>query len=264
MANDLSIRRVIGKFTGSFKTKMGLVVCAGILVLLTGCAGVTVTPLDATGKVASDQKEGLRYYMPMPYLLVVQLPQMATKESPAKDAADEPVTAAAGGGNPKAPSATNADQNASSQPSSAPISDTSFMASTAQYQVKLVYLPDFSHPMAMNESTGLFGTSSMKPVLQDGWMLTSLDASADSKTAETLTALASIAGTVAGGGAGAAAKTTKSATTTTQALLPQFGTGINPILRPGLYRFVYYDKTGVLKSLEPVVFFDAEKGTTPP
>jgi hypothetical protein len=245
--------------------------CLGVLFLLTGCAGVTVTPLDATGKKAPGQEAGLRYYMPRPYLLVVQLPPTATKTD-SSSGGDGQVEADAvpPGGNsstkPQKDSPTTNTDTAASSPGSSPISDTSFMAATPQYQVKLIYLPDLEHPMAMTSSTGLFGTSTMTPTLQDGWMLTSLNANADSKMAETLTALASIAGSVAGGGTGAAAKAAKSTATSTQSLLAQFGpqaTPVNPVLRPGLYRFEY-NKKGVMTGLKAVAFFDADTGIVAP
>jgi hypothetical protein len=103
----------------------------------------------------------------------------------------------------------------------------------------------------------------MKPMLQDGWMLTSLDASADSKMAETLTALASIAGTVAGGGTGAAAKSANnSASKLLNLPLGYNEATTNSVLRPGLYSFYYNRTNGVLESLKPVVFFNSVKGTT--
>jgi hypothetical protein len=72
--------------------------------------------------------------------------------------------------------------------------------------VRLIYLPDYTHPMAINENPGLFGLASMKPTLQDGWMLTSLEGSGDSKTAETIGAVAQLIGSVEGGPAVAGAK----------------------------------------------------------
>ena len=51
-------------------------------------------------------------------------------------------------------------------------------------------LPDKSEEYAITMNSGLWGSVSANPSLQDGWNLTSLDAKADSKTAETLTAFA--------------------------------------------------------------------------
>jgi hypothetical protein len=261
MANNLPFKGMVEVSMRIFM-RLRAPLCLGVLILLTGCAGVTVTPLDANGKVAKDQGAGLRYYMPRPYLLVVQLPATATKtDSSNGDNGQVEMDAVPSGDKSK----TNTDAAASS-PSSAPISDTSFMAATPQYQVKLVYLPDLEHPMAMSSSTGLFGTSTMTPTLQDGWMLTSLNANADSKMSETLTALASIAGSVAGGGSGAAAKAAKNTVSSTQFVSPQFtsqGKLVNPVLRPGLYRFEY-DTNGVLTGLKAVAFFDAENGIVSP
>lgn len=57
---------------------------------------------------------------------------------------------------------------------------------------KIVMLPDKSAEYAITMNAGV-GTASAKPQLQDGWNLTSMDASADSKTNENITALASLA-----------------------------------------------------------------------
>lgn len=59
-------------------------------------------------------------------------------------------------------------------------------------EAKLVMLPDKSEEYAINMSSGLWGSASAKPTLQDGWNLTALDASADSKTSDTLNAFAAV------------------------------------------------------------------------
>jgi hypothetical protein len=272
--------------------------------LLVGCAGVTVTPLrpDDNTKVSKAQS-GLRYYMPMPYLLVVELPPSAgLSNSTSNPAHPKPLSpsdfeiptngstnlaaAATSGGpgqgaKPQKPSGDtgssetggpNATDSAnSSQTSPAPISDVSFAASTPQYLVKLVYLPDMRRPMAMKSNTGLWGTSDMKPVLQDGWMLTSLDAAADSKMAETLQGVGSIVGSALGtGGAGSAAKTAAKATaggpggglSQLPADLSLYYGAANGILRPGLYRFDY-DTNGVLIKMTAVSFFTGNGAIAP-
>ena len=295
---------------------------ATLLCMLAGCAGVTVTPLnpDDNTKVKGAES-GLRYYMPMPYLLVMELPPStgsinSTSNAvhpkpqsppdagltnsnaaqptplspsdfniPANGATNLAAEAAAGGpgtgATPKRPATntpspetagTNTTDNVnSSQTSPAPISDISFGASTPQYVAKLVYLPDMRRPMAMKSSTGLWGTSAMKPALQDGWMLISLDATADSKTAETLQAVGSIAGAALGtGAAGSAAKTAASAKAggvgdgplQLPADLSSYYGATNGILRPGLYRFDYASD-GVLKKLTAVSFFTGN-GTVVP
>ncbi|MDG4881999.1 hypothetical protein [Mesorhizobium sp. WSM4884] len=57
---------------------------------------------------------------------------------------------------------------------------------------KIVMLPDKSEEYAITMNAGV-GTASANPQLQDGWNLTGLNASADSKTNENITALASLA-----------------------------------------------------------------------
>jgi hypothetical protein len=170
-----------------------------------------------------------------------------------------------GGNNNQTDNGSGQNGSQPSQPSNA-TADVSFTASGPQYMMKLVYLPDYQHPMGITGKTGLWGTSSFQPTLVDGWMLTSLNASADAKTAETLTALGSIVSSVAGGGAGGAAKAAKTATsgaTPTPGSNP--GGGPPPsaldqaVLRPGLYKFVF-DAGGKFRGLEAATFFDLNKG----
>ena len=253
------------------------------IALLGGCAGVRVTPLNPDGTAAAGAKEGMRYYMPAPYLLVTRMPPLpAPGSSPrgsddSEDQAGNEAQAAQSKKDSK-PKPPKDNQNDGGKPSSAPAggapsSNTSFLASTPEYMLKLVYLPDKTKPMAMSVRTGLFGTASMKPGLQDGWMLTSLDASADSKTAETLTAIASIVSSAATAGAGGAKSAAgaggggKITTTTTKfdekgrreeekvtEKIPDFS---NQILKPGLYKFVY-DASGQLIGLHCVTGFTNE------
>ncbi len=281
------------------KRQMLNVILVTSLCLLTGCAGVTVTPLQADGYTKVPKAEpGLRYYMPMPYLLVTELPPntttLGTGSPSGTDIVAPPPSSpwdtnvpdgaippsinsnsqapaapahAAKAGAPAAGDGTSQQTNtgSSSQGSPSPISDTSFGGSTPQYVVKLIYLPDMSRPMAMTESTGLWGTSEMKPTLQDGWMLTSLDATADSQTAEVLQALGSIAGGAAGSSTGtsSAGKAAGKAATAVAGGPPKGGqppdlssyyTKNGGILRPGLYRFDF-DPNGHLAGMTPVVFF---------
>lgn len=206
------------------------------LLTLTGCAKVQVQPLKADG-TRSGAVPGVRYYLPMPYLLVTELPvaetapalppakaQPAPGGAPAKEDAPDP------GGSPTATSPAGA-------------SNTSFSAATPQYVLKLIYLPDLEHPMALTASSG-FGTAQMTPTLQDGWMLTSLSASSDSKVAETLTALGSALTGLKGPAAGAKAP----------------GGGPDPYqgthcLAPGLYRFAFDPLTGKFQGLQTVDTF---------
>lgn len=169
-----------------------------------------------------------------------------------------PGAAAPKGTSPDDPSSANG-----STPPPAATTDTNFQATTPQYIVKLVYLPDMSRPMAMSARVGI-GSTEMKPVLQDGWMLTSLDATADSKTAETLTALASVIPALMGGGAAKAATTaTKAAPgggppSAGETKIPKDLSGLfvpgSHILKPGLYKFVY-NELGALSTLQEIVQF---------
>ena len=286
-----------------------------------GCAGIKVTPLDQNGLRAksgrTNQEEGLRYYMPMPYLIVAELPPtigQSTTSSNGLDTSDSngpfanpppsdgtlptnaiaaPGAAAVTGSKGKEkpsqqsqnPSANTQNSkgmgtNTTSGPSNSsptsppPISDLSFGGSTPQYVIKLVYLPDMRHPMAMTQSAGI-GTAEMKPELQDGWMLTTLDATADAKVAESLQAIGSMVGSAFGAGtgtkaAGAAASNLPAPgggpggarPTRMPSDLSSYYDALKGVLRPGLYRFDY-DANGTLTGISAVEFFTGN-GTVKP
>jgi hypothetical protein len=162
---------------------------------LASCAQVTSIPLNMDGSEdklpdGSAKVHGIRYYMPKPYLLVTELP--AVPSSRARTEGDQGSAAARAEkeGNPgkgKNPSQENS-QSQTAAPS-APTSDTSFTATMATYSMKLIYLPDYSRPMALQVRAGMFGSVSANPALQDGWMLGSLTSSVDSGAAAALTAL---------------------------------------------------------------------------
>jgi hypothetical protein len=222
-----------------------------------GCAKVSVLPLDKDGKKLANVEEGVRYYPPNPYLLITENPvdsvsavkeiadgkgKTTIKTAPAKGP-DDQTPPAPDGGSGSAPSGTG---------------NTSFGMFTKQYGIKLIYLPDLAHPMSISESGGLFGSSQMKPALQDGWMLTSLDASADSKVADTLTPIASIVSGIKGGGSSAAGTSADGGSSASQKVLMQQLTGAKPsnlpVLPTGLYEFVY-GTNGNLERLRAVAYF---------
>lgn len=184
-----------------------LIGCA-VVSSLCACASIDSIPLNADGTAASGV-HGVRYYLPKPYLLVTELPsapnpisKTANPGNPAPLAAGGGGHGGGGGGGDGGGGNGGGQQGGNSQgtqpqtaaPSSSP-ADTSFSATMAQYAVKIVYLPDFSHPYALQMSAGLFGTASFAPSLTDGWMLTSLNGSSDNSSM-----LSAIASMVGGGG----------------------------------------------------------------
>lgn len=217
------------------------------------CAKVSVYPLQPDGKPLANATEGVRYYEPHPYLLVAHVPSDATTSTTGDHQG--------GGAGRAAPAPNSAKPNPSPTPTANPPpatpagggSDTSFLASNSQYTLRLVYLPDYSRPYAISESPGLFGTASMKPQLQDGWMLTGLEASGDSKTAETLTAIAQLAGAAITGGAATAAKPPTPSAARVAQPVP------NDVLPPGLYK-LEFNKLGGLAGLVRVTSFCRQAG----
>lgn len=251
----------------AFALGAGLTVC--------GCASVDVQHLDPTGHQA-DGAPGLRYYLPKPYILVTLLPAEATAAGAGPTVGGAPARArnvappggagappansggvappgppvptvppGGGGGQQQSQQPQQQNQNTTGAASPSPTSDTSFQASTNQYVVKLIYLPDYQNPMSITLKAGLFGTASFNPVLQDGWMLTSLQGSADNSQ---LIQLANQLVTSLAGGAGTAAKTAATAGAKGAAA----GGGPPPptlpsgqVLSPGLYE-VHYNSAGTV------------------
>jgi hypothetical protein len=157
------------------------------------------------------------------------------------------------------------------------------------YTIKLIYLPDLQHPMALRMRSGAFGSITAGPTLQDGWMLTSITANVDSgagNIASILSSVASLAGgkAAAGGGGGTSGGTTKKGgggaavpgqpslgpingftQEQSDALRNYFSMAINAankqvviwgehVLPPGLYEF-QYDTNKILSCVRPVVYF---------
>jgi hypothetical protein len=131
--------------------------------------------------------------------------------------------------------------SAGSEASGASGSDTSFMASTSQYVVKLVYLPDYAHPVTITVTAGLFGTAAAQPALQDGWMLTGLQANVDNSQLPQMlgtivTALAGSGKTAASAGGGGGGKL-PNAGGAAPALGALASVLTSQMLEPGLYEF---------------------------
>jgi hypothetical protein len=233
--------------------------------MIASCAMVSVHSLDADGN-ATAKPEGLRYYMPKPYLLVMrvpasgslsttpdtksQIPDLGGPTAPPTHIGSPPPGATP----PAAPKATTDGSNGPSTPTGqSPTTDTSYQAFSDQYVAKLIYLPDMSQPMAISENPGLFGTVSMGATLQDGWLLTSLQGSSNQQVAETISAIASLAGAFVGGGAPkAGAGAAKSAAA--PGAVPPPSPPQPPLLSAGLYEFRYVH--GVLTGLCRLVAFE--------
>jgi hypothetical protein len=212
-------------------SRTGILLPALCSFSLCGCASVTVTPLDQKGQ-PNGEFSGIRYYMPKPYLLVTEIPN------------DQLPKPEKGGAGAPAPGDT-ADKQGTKSDSPSSSSDLSYQLSNTSYSLKLIYLPDMSKTMAINISPSILGTSSVQPTLQDGWMLTSLQASSDNTKA--LSDLTTLAGALLGGGAKGATKTAKGG-----------GGGGARGLPPGLYEFQYDQQHGYLTGLCAVTLFENE------
>jgi hypothetical protein len=110
-------------------------------------------------------------------------------------------------------------------------------------EAKVVMLPDKQEEYAITMNSGLWGSVQANPALSDGWNLTSLDGKADSKTAETLTALASVIKAVPLGATAQIASINKGKPQPSGTLVPKCG---------GLYRAHYDPETHMLVEFKEV------------
>lgn len=246
------------------------------VLLTTSCAGVSFNQLkpDLSDKGAP---EGAVYYLPKPVLLVSADPssagtapvQVGTLPPPAAQVAPNgrnlghvaphappqvpgpAVGGATGWGVAPIGGADDAKDAASA--ATGPGSDQSYGVSVPGYALKVIYLPDLSRPMRLSVRAGL-GTASLKPTLQNGWMLTGFDAQADSKAAEMLASVSQLV-IAAKGPAGKAASAVGGGVLGADAS----ETGV---LRPGLYDFKYDDR-GRLVGLCPLTYFSSQGPISP-
>ena len=244
---------------------------------LSGCAGVSFNQLnpDLSAKSAP---QGAVYYLPKPILIVTADPKLASvggdvagpgavpppapAPAPAKAATGAPPPAPGpavpghAGGWGTAP-VGGADEEKPKESAAAPAGgsgDQSFSVAVPGYTLKLVYVPDRSRPMRLSVHAG-FGTASLKPTLQNGWMLTGFDASADSKASEMLTSIASLV--TAAKGPAAATESAKGG-----GLDPEAIAGTSSILRPGMYD-LRYGSDGNLIGLCPLTYFTSNGPIVP-
>jgi hypothetical protein len=169
---------------------ISLPICWRILALST-----VLLPSCASYEVVqvskTDTKEGVRFYRPAPYLLIGV--EAAVPAAEAKPGALKKELA------PEKPTLT----------------------------AKLIYLPDHSQQYVIHRKGGL-GTSEVTASLQDGWNLVSYGSKSDSKIPETITAVASLATSIAGLG---------------------FTEGSTAFPSPGLWRIQFDDTSGFVTDI---------------
>lgn len=232
--------------------RLGVLVIA--CLLMAGCASITAVPLDPVSFKKTGGEPGIRYYMPKPYLLVMELPPVPAAPSTPKNGKMEEQKGGgdgqskggnAGAGAGKDNSGSSSGNSSQTSLPTAPPADTSFSVANSLYTAKIIYLPDFEHPMALQMTSGVFGNSSMAPTLQDGWMLTSLSGSSDSGGANVLNTLL--------GSTGSIANAVASKFILSRGAAPEVPPAWSKtILAPGLYEFQYTDGK---QQLAPVFYF---------
>lgn len=137
-----------------------------ILSTIVGCL-----PNTRVVKNPKDSDKGIRFYRPKPYLLLQPVGTTTTT----KTADGKTVVAAEAG------------------------------QSDRFVQISLQYLPDFAEEYSIRVMSGL-GTNTTNLTLQDGWNLTQVNQTLDSKFAENIEAIGSLIGAVAPKGIGPTAE----------------------------------------------------------
>lgn len=156
--------------------------------------------------------------------------QARARVAPGGAAKPDPAPAAAGGDKDKdkgaAADAAPAQANAGSG------SDTAFAAQSDTFVMRIVYLPDYRHSVAVQVTSGLFGNSSLSLSLQNG-MLTGVNAKVDnSKAADVAVAALQAITTLATGPKPSTPPAAAAAPSGPPAALQR------PPLKPGVYAFV--------------------------
>ena len=145
---------------------------------MTGCAGhYVVTPVKSESTAP-----GFRYYLPKPYLLVTNMNVAAdtgTSSSPKPSDTTPPKTTS----------------ESHEKEVSAPLTDLDQSAGTVM-TVKIIWLPDTSAPYSVTIAGAKLGSFKGGLQLTNGWMLTNVNEESDAKVAETMSAFASLVGSV--------------------------------------------------------------------
>jgi hypothetical protein len=236
------------------------------VIAMSGCASISVRHLDPTGS-HRDGVSGIRYYLPRPYLLVTLLPPEADSVAPSGADTDKlgagkkaPATPQKGDvGQEEKGSQDGQGQGVASGNSLPAQTDSDFSARTSQYVVKLIYLPDLHNPMALQMRAGLFGSISAQPTLQNGWLLTNLQGSADNSQL-LVSAIGALAGNASKGSSGGTSGKSSSVVNLTDFM--KLVSASDQILQPGLYSF-NYDDSGQMTGLCLMTAFGAGNATSP-
>jgi len=185
---------------------------------LMACASLTVRRVPQP----ETETTGVRFYRPRPYLLVTESAAQKSGDQKTNSLSDAAVNGnlldLRGGGDPKEPA-------------------------PQQLSVQIVWLPDYSQEYQIIAKPGI-GSVTFNPSLKDGWNLSSLSATVDTKTAEILTAV--------GGLITAAAAVPAAVPLEVKGEKPK---GEKPKRYcPGLYPIHYDTSSGLITGLDPPRF----------
>lgn len=153
------------------KTKFLFVLYIMLTFFLAGCGS------SVTVKRLGDNDAGIPYYLPRPYLLITK----GISSTEYQDKITEIKTEEQNG--------TKTSQKITEQ---VPVRSG---ADIDGFSVKIIYLPDVRTKYGIKIKPGS-GTSDTKITLNNGWQLTSLTSTTDTKIPETITAAAALVGAI--------------------------------------------------------------------
>ncbi len=170
------------------------ILIAGCLTL--ACASVTVKQVQnstgSTGLTLTSDSSGVRFYRPKPHVWITRAvpPDKVNVESK-----QTKTTEATPGSMTKTTEHPGPPKEVLKENSDGTIETTegyvkSSMGTT--YEAKIVFLPDYSQEFVVQWKSGL-GSASPSFTLTDGWNLTAFDSTVDSKAAELVTSVGTVA-----------------------------------------------------------------------
>jgi hypothetical protein len=145
----------------------------------------------------SKSMEGFRYSLPAPYLIVTNMKfSVLTGSHAAASAESSNPTDASKTKTPADSAKPKPKKQAGHGESNTPQNPTGSKPEEALQEVSatLLWLPDPDQTYAINVKGGTLGTFNGTLSLNDGWMVTGVNQSGDTKTVETLTALSGLIG----------------------------------------------------------------------
>lgn len=178
-----------------------------LVLFLCGCATTPYSvPLSKAAREETPGK-GIPYYLPHPYLVVTKnLNFVVPEKTESKSNQNTESTSGQNTANQSSGKNSSSDKSGSSGKNNASAAENAASDNSGKdsYSMQVVYLPDYSQKYALYYNRGV-GKYDSTVTLVDGWKMTGLNTSSDTKTAEIIQAIGSSVKDIASGAAAAGA-----------------------------------------------------------